>query len=77
MSGDDMTSYTNCKVGDVQQVTIQSGDDGFGYGFHILGGPRGQSLVVAFSFATKADADQARAEVAKVVAKAVEVTPQG
>jgi hypothetical protein len=30
-----------------------------------------------FTFATEADAEQARVEIEKVVAKAVEITPQG
>ena len=64
-----MASYTNCKVGAVQKVTA-------GYGFSILGGDHGRPLV-AFAFATEADAEQARAEIEKVVAKAVEITPQG
>ena len=66
-----MTVYQNCKVGDVQAVILHSGD-GHGYGFSILSGnsrprrlPRGD------------DADQARACVAKVVEKAVEIMPQG
>ncbi len=71
-----MMSYTNCKVGDVQLVTIHSGDDGSGYGFSILGGVHGRPLV-GFAFATEADAKRARAEVAKAVEKAVEITPQG
>ena len=44
-----MMSYTNCKVGDVQLVTIHSGDDGPGYGFSLLGGVHGRPLV-AFAF---------------------------
>jgi hypothetical protein len=67
------SSYTNCRVSDVQDVTLYSGDKGFGYGFGILGGPHGRPLVT-FAFATKADADQARAEVTKAVEKAVEIT---
>ena len=71
-----MISYTNCKVGDVLPVAVHSGDEGPGYGFGILGGAHGRPLV-AFAFATEADAKQARAEVAKAVEKAVEITPQG
>ena len=64
-----MASYTNCKVGDVLSVTL-------GYGFSIVAGPA-RRPVVAFAFATEAEAQQARAEIEKVVAKAVEITPQG
>jgi hypothetical protein len=71
-----MESYTNCKVGEVGEVMVQSGNVGFGYGFRILGGAYGRPLV-AFAFATEANAKQARAEIEKAVAKAVEVTPQG
>jgi hypothetical protein len=71
-----MTVYRNCKVSDVGPVVVHSDDIGSGYGFSILGGAHGRPLV-AFAFATKADADQARAEVAKAVEKAVEITPQG
>ncbi len=70
-----MMSYTNCKVGDVQLVTIHSGDDGPGYGC-ILDGVHGRPLV-GFAFATEADAKRARAEVAKAVEKAIEITAQG
>jgi hypothetical protein len=71
-----MTSYTNCKVGDVQSVIVHSGAERLGYGFSILGGAHGRPLV-GFAFATEADAKQARAEVAKAVEKAAEITPQG
>ncbi len=71
-----MESYTNCKVGEVDEVMVQSGNVGLGYGFRILGGASKRPLV-AFAFATKADAMQARAEIEKAVAKAVEITPQG
>jgi hypothetical protein len=71
-----MTSYTNCKVGDVQSVIVQIGDEGLGYGFSILGGPHGRPLVT-LAFKTEVDAEQARTEVAKVVATAVEITPHG
>jgi hypothetical protein len=63
-----MAGYTNCKVGEVQKVTA-------GYGFVIRDGYK--RLVVTFAFATEADAAQARAEIEKVVAKAIEITPQG
>jgi hypothetical protein len=69
-----MMSYTNCEVGDVMSVALHSGDEGYGFG--IVGGPQKRPLV-AFAFAAQADAEQARAEVAKVVEKAVEITPQG
>jgi hypothetical protein len=68
-----MASYTNCKVGEVQSVML-GGRNVPGYGFSILGGTR---PLVAFAFVTKADAEQARAEIEKAVAKAVEITPQG
>jgi hypothetical protein len=71
-----MNSYTNCKVGDVESVIVHGGDEGSGYGFSILGGPHGLPLV-GFAFATEADAERARAEVAKAVERAVEITPQG
>ena len=70
------SSYTNYRVGDVQSVILHSGDKGSGYGFSILGGASARPLV-AFTFATKGEADQARVEVVKAVEKAVEITPQG
>jgi hypothetical protein len=69
-----MAIFQNCKVGDVQSVTVHSGDVAFGYGFGIQSDNR---PVVYFSFATEDDAKQARIEVAKAVEKAIEVTPQG
>jgi hypothetical protein len=69
-----MTVYQNCKVGDVQQVILHSGD-GYGYGFSILS--ENNRPLVALSFATRENAEQARAKVASAVEKAVEVTPQG
>ena len=68
-----MTVYQNCKVGEVQQVIVHSGD-GYGYGFSILSG--NNRPLVALSFATQEDAEQARAEVASAIEKAVEVTAQ-
>ena len=70
-----MTAYQNCKVGDVRQVKMESGEAGVGYGFSILS--ENSRPIVALSFATRDDADQARACVAKVVEKAVEIMPQG
>jgi hypothetical protein len=71
-----MTVYRNCRVDDVGPVIVHSGEAGSGYGFSILGGEHGRPLV-GFAFATEEDAEQARAEVARAVEKAVEVTPQG
>ena len=45
-----------------------------GYGFSILS--ENNRLTVALSFATREDAEQARAGVAKAVEKAVEITSQ-
>jgi hypothetical protein len=69
-----MTAYQNCKVGDVRQVKMESGEAGVGYGFSILS--ENSRPIVALSFATREDAEQARAEIARAVEKAVEVTPQ-
>jgi hypothetical protein len=69
-----MTSYPNCKVGDVRQVKMDSGEAGVGYGFSILS--ENSRPIVALSFATREDAEQARAWVAKAVEKAVEIAPQ-
>ena len=72
-----MTSfiYKNCTVGEV------TGMSDLGFGFNILN-ERGQPIlslsrgqpILSLSFRTRDDAAQARAEVAKAVAKAVEVT---
>ena len=70
-----MTAYQNCKVGDVRQLKMESGEAGVGYGFNILS--ENSRPIVALSFATRDDADQARACVAKVVEMAVEIMPQG
>jgi hypothetical protein len=69
-----MTDYQNCKVGDVQQVILHSGD-GYGYGFSILRG--NNRPLVALSFATQEDAEQRRVKVASAVENSIEVTPQG
>ena len=60
-----MTAYQNCKVGDVRQVKMDSGEAGVGYGFSILS--ENSRPIVALSFSTREDAEQARAGVAKVV----------
>jgi hypothetical protein len=70
-----MTTYQNCKVGGVLSVIVHSGDVGAGYGFSILSEKNRPLLTL--SFETWEDAEQARAEVARAVEKAVEVTPQG
>jgi tetratricopeptide (TPR) repeat protein len=46
-----------------------------GYGFSIRS--ENKRPLVTLSFATREDAEQARAEVASAVEKAIEVTPQG
>ena len=63
-----MTSfiYKNCTVGEVTGISDA------GFGFNILN-ERGQPIL-SLSFRTRDDAAQARAEIAKAVAKAVEVT---
>ena len=61
-----MAGYDNCKVSDVISTTE-------GYGFHILN-DRNRSLVT-LEFSTRDEAKQARDEMAKVVAKAVMITP--
>jgi hypothetical protein len=69
VSGDEhMTSfiYKNCTVGEVTGIS----DSGFG--FNILN-ERGQPIL-SLPCRTRDDAAQARAEIAKAVAKAVEVT---
>jgi hypothetical protein len=69
ISGDEhMTSfiYTNCIVGEV------TGISDLGFGFDILN-ERVQPIL-SLAFKTRDDAAQARAEIAKAVAKAVEIT---
>ena len=63
-----MTSfiYKNCTVGEVTGMSDLS------FGFNILN-ERGQPIL-SLSCRTRGDAAQARAEIAKAVAKAVEVT---
>ena len=63
-----MTSfiYKNCTVGEVTGMSDLS------FGFNILN-ERGQPIL-SLAFRTRDDAAQARAEIAKAVAKAVEVT---
>ena len=63
-----MAAYRNCKTGEVSPV-------GDGYGFSILS-EKGRPLV-ALSFATRVGAEQARADVARAVERALEITPQG
>jgi hypothetical protein len=58
--------YKNCTVSDVMGMPNQ------GYGFYILN-ERAQP-VLSLAFESKDDAEQARAEVAKAVAKAAAVT---
>jgi uncharacterized protein involved in exopolysaccharide biosynthesis len=62
-----MTSfiYQNCSVSEVTEMSDLS------FGFNILN-ERGQ-LILSLAFRTRDDAAQARAEIAKAVAKAVEV----
>jgi hypothetical protein len=55
-------------------VTIQGGDAA-GYGFGILS-EKNRPLVM-LSFETRGDAQHARAEIARVVEMAIEITPQG
>jgi hypothetical protein len=63
-----MTSfiYQNCTVSEVTGVSD------LGFGFNILN-ERAQPIL-SVSFKTRDDAAQARAEVAKAVAKAVDIT---
>ena len=63
-----MTSfiYKNCTVGEVTGMSDLS------FGFNILN-ERGQPIL-SLSFRTRGDAAQACAEIAKAVAKTVEVT---
>ena len=67
-----MTAYQNCKVGEIISVTIHSGDAA-GYGFSILSKKR---PLVMLSFEARGDAEHARAEIARAVEMAIEVTPQ-
>jgi hypothetical protein len=53
---------------------MDSGEAGVGYGSSIL--RENSRPIVALSFATREDAEQTRAGVAKAVEKAVEITPQ-
>ena len=63
-----MTSfiYKNCTVGEVTRISD------FGFGLDILN--KHMQPILSLSFRTRDDAAQARAEIAKAVAKAVEVT---
>jgi hypothetical protein len=64
------------KVSEIISMALD-GSGGYGsdgYGFHILSENR---LLVTLAFATWEDAEQARAEVARAVEKAVEITPHG
>ena len=70
-----MTAYQNCKVSEVMPVTLPSGVAGAGYGFSIRS--ENNRPLVTLSFATREDAEEALAEVARAVEKAVAVTPQG
>jgi hypothetical protein len=70
-----MTAYQNCKTSEVVPVTLPSGVAGAGYGFSIRS--ENNRPLVTLSFATREDAEQARAEVARAVERAVEVRPQG
>jgi hypothetical protein len=63
-----MAGYRNCTVGDVLLSTE-------GYGFHIVSDLN--RPLVFLTFATEDEAKQARDEIAKVVAKAVTITPNG
>jgi hypothetical protein len=70
-----MTAYQNCKVSEVMPVTLPSGVAGAGYGFSIRS--ENNRPLVTLSFATREDAKEALAEVARAVEKAVAVTTQG
>ena len=70
-----MTAYQNCRVGETISVTIHSGNAEAGYAS--ASSARKNRPLVTLSFETRGDAEQARAEVARAVEKAVEVTPQG
>jgi hypothetical protein len=63
-----MASYSSCRTGEVMSV-------GDGYGFNIVS-DRNRPLVT-LEFSTREQARQARDEIAKVVAKAVTITPHG
>ncbi len=58
--------YTNCTVGEVTRISD------LGFGLDILN-ERAQPIL-SLAFKTRDDAAQARAEIAKAVAKAVEIT---
>ena len=60
-----MTAYQNRKVSEVMPVTLPSGVAGAGYGFSIRS--ENKRPLVTLSFATREDAEQARAEVASAV----------
>ena len=62
-----MASYTNCKVSDVMPTAE-------GAGFNILSD--GDRPLVTLAFEKWGEAEQARDEIAKAVAKAVTITPQ-
>ena len=68
-----MTAYTDCKVGFVKPV--QMGRAEVGYGFSILS--VNDRPLCALAYATQEDAEQARADVAWALEKAIEITPQG
>jgi hypothetical protein len=70
-----VTAYQNCEVSEVMPVTLPSGVAGAGYGFSIRS--ENKRPLVTLSFGTREDAEQARAEVASAVEKAIEVMPQG
>jgi hypothetical protein len=70
-----MTAYQNCKVSEVMPLTLPSGVAGAGYGFNIRS--ENKRPLVTLSFATREDAEQARAEVASAGEKAIELTPAG
>ena len=65
-----MTSfiYKNCTVGEVTGMSDLS------FGFNILNERMGGQPILSLAFRTRDDAAQARAEIAKAVAIAVEVT---
>jgi hypothetical protein len=69
-----MTAYQNCKVSEVMPLTLPSGVAGTSYGFNIRS--ENKRPLVTLSFATREDAEQARAEVASAGEKAIELTPQ-
>ena len=59
-------SYKNCTVSEV------AGMSDLGFGFNILN-ERAQPIL-SFAFKTRDDAAQARSEIAKAVARAIEIT---